>query len=198
MSEVASRWSRSWSFVLLCLVPLPGVTAAGDPADQHASSAAVVRFLDLQAVVPSGWLRTQPASAMRLAQFSAASPDGSQSAELVFYYFGPGQGGTPDANIARWRSQFHDAGGIAPEPAVRQFAVSGMAVTRVKLQGSYARGIGAGPGGTGKPGQTLIAAMLQTPRGQVTIQLHGDTALVDAFEAGFDGMLQGIEPTTAH
>ena len=52
----------------------------------------------------------------------------------------------------------------------------------------------AGPGGTGKPDQTLLAAMLQTPRGQVTIQLHGDTPLIDTVEAAFDRMLRRVEP----
>jgi hypothetical protein len=35
---------------------------------------------------------------------------------------------------------------------------------------------------------------LQTPEGQVTIQLHGDTRLVDALEPDFDDMLLGIVP----
>ena len=67
-------------------------------------------------------------------------------------------------------------------------------MTRVKLQGNYARGIGAGPAGPGMPDQTLIAAMLQTPQGQITIQLHGDTSLIDAWEPEFDRMLRSITP----
>jgi hypothetical protein len=117
-----------------------------------------------------------------------------QSAELIVYYFGAGQGGTPQANIARWKSQFRTANGTPSTPQVVRFEVSGLPVTRVKLQGSYARGIGTGPGGTGKPDQTLIAALLQTPQGQVTIQLHGDTTLINALEPDFDRMLRKVAP----
>jgi hypothetical protein len=156
-----------------------------------------VRFLDLQTVLPSDWQQVDPSSSMRLLQFVVPGDKQGQSAELIFYYFGAGQGGTPQANIARWQSQFHAANGLPSTPQVVRFEVSGLPVTRVKLQGSYARGIGAGPGGTGKPDQTLIAALLRTPQGQVTIQLHGDTSLIDALEPDFDRMLHDIAPLSA-
>jgi len=156
-----------------------------------------VRFLGLQTMLPSDWQRIDPSSSMRLVQFSVPGSKPGQSAELIFYYFGAGQGGTPQANIARWQSQFHAANGTPSIPQVVGFEVSGLPVTRVKLQGSYARGIGAGPGGTGRPDQTLIAALLQTPQGQVIIQLHGDTLLIDALEPDFDRMLHDIAPLSA-
>jgi len=155
-----------------------------------------VRFLGLQTELPSNWQRVNPSSSMRLVQFVAPDNDRGQSAELIFYYFGAGQGGTPEANITRWRSQFHGTNGATATPEVTRFNVSNMPVTRVKLQGSYARGIGTGPGGAGKPNQTLLAALLQTPRGQVTIQLHGDTSLIDSLAPDFDDMLLSIAPVS--
>lgn len=157
-----------------------------------------VSFLGLQTVLPLNWHRVDPSSSMRLVQFIVPGDDGGRSAELIFYYFGTGQGGTPEANITRWQSQFHRTDGAPSTPEVVRFDVSDMPVTRVKLQGSYARGIGTGPGGAGKPNQTLLAALLQTPRGQVTIQLHGDTPLVDSLEAEFDRMLRKIAPASSH
>ncbi|MDJ0740578.1 MAG: hypothetical protein QNJ91_12730 [Gammaproteobacteria bacterium] len=172
----------------------------GAPADESASAAEPqqqVQFLGLQTALPGDWQRRDPSSSMRLMQFVVPGNAPGQSAELIFYYFGAGQGGTPEANITRWRSQFRAADGAPSMADVVRFDVEDIPITRVKLQGRYARGIGAGPGGGGKPNQTLLAAMLQTPRGQVTIQLHGDTPLIDSIEAAFDRMLRRVEPLTA-
>jgi hypothetical protein len=176
------------------VVLLSSYGAAADRPGGAASQRQAVDFLGLRTSLPSGWHRTEPTSSMRLAQYSVDGNGKDQSAELIFYYFGRGQGGTAEANIARWQSQFRGPDGTAPQPAVSNLEVSGMPLTRVRLQGSYARRIGVGPGGTGKPDQTLIAALLQTPEGQVTIQLHGDTRLVDSLEPDFDDMLLGIVP----
>lgn len=180
--------------LLAAVVGRPAFAAAGDRVEQTVPPAQTVRFVGLEAPVPPGWRRSTPTSTMRLAQFAYASGDDRLAAELIFYYFGPRQGGSAEANIARWRSQFRAADGSAPQPRIDQLTAAGHPITRVKLEGSYARGVGAGPGGTGRPGQTLVAALVQTPQGQVTIQLHGDTVLVDRLEAGFDDMLRGIRP----
>ena len=195
-----NTWGRRPGIVATILVVVPFVVlssvqgAAADRSDQAVAQRQAVDFLGLRASLPSGWHRTEPTSSMRLAQYTVRGHENDQSAELIFYYFGRGQGGTPGANIARWQSQFRGPDGTTPQPVVSNLEVSGMPLTRVKLQGSYARGIGTGPGGAGRPGQTLIAALLQTPEGQVTIQLHGDTRLVDALEPDFDDMLLGIVP----
>ncbi len=175
---------------LLLAAAVPRSIALAGPAGEGKE----LQFLGLVTHVPKVWNQAAPSSSMRLAQFATQDEAGKQTAELIFYYFGPGQGGSAEANIARWRSQFHRADGTLPEPRISKLSPSGLPITRVRLQGSYARGIGAGPGGTGKPDQTLVAALLQTHKGLVTIQLHGDTVLVDTLEAGFDAMLDAIKP----
>ena len=186
------------SFVLAAVVGLGPVSAVSRESATPAPGAQQqVRFLDLQTTLPSDWQRVDPSSSMRLLQFVVPGRQRGRSAELIFYYFGIGQGGTPQANIARWQSQFRGTDGAPSTPEVKSFDVSGIPVTRVKLQGSYARGIGAGPSGTGKPNQTLLAALLQTSRGQVTIQLHGDTPVIDTLEPDFDRMLRRIAPPSA-
>lgn len=201
MSTNRHRRSAVGAAILACAAVVGlNPSFAASPASEKPASATQqqVRFLGLQTTLPSGWQRVDPSSSMRLVQFVVAGHERGQSAELVFYYFGAGQGGTPEANIVRWRSQFQDADGAPSVPEVTRFNVSDMPITRVKLQGSYARGVGAGPGGTGKPNQTLLVALLQTPRGQVTIQLHGDTPLIDTLEPEFDRMLREIAPASIH
>ena len=184
------------SLAFIAVVGMGPFSATPQESTTPAAAQQHVRFLDLQTELPSDWQRVDPSSSMRLVQFVVPGNARGQSAELIFYYFGAGQGGTPEANIARWRSQFRGTDGAPSTPDVTRFAVLDMPITRVKLQGSYARGVGTGPGGAGKPNQTLLAALLQTSRGQVTIQLYGDTPLVDTLEPDFDSMLQRITPAS--
>lgn len=185
------RCRASWSVMMLLLAMSVFSAAAEPPAGAQAGRQAVT-FLDLQTSLDGSWQSATPTSSMRLAQY--AQQDGGLTAELIVYYFGPRQGGSAEANIARWRAQFRASDGGEVQPQVVSSEVAGMPLTRVKLQGSYARAIGIGNGGPGKPDQTLLAALLGTPRGQVTIQLHGDSALVASLEPDFDRMLAQIRP----
>ena len=165
---------------------------------------AFIRFADLPHVVfldsaandpvrqPAAWKRSPPSSSMRLAQFQVPAAPGSGPAAFIVYYFGPGQGGSASANIARWTGQFSAPGGGAATPEVSRRETSGMPVTVVRLQGDYARGVGTGPVGTARPDQVLRAAIIESSRGNVIVQLHGPAATVDAAAADFDRFVAGI------
>ncbi len=131
-----------------------------------------VSVLGLTARVPATWVSQPPASSMRLAQFRVPGARASEDAELVVFYFGRGQGGSVEANIARWQSQFTSPDGQPVEPIVQRLTVSGMPVTTVELTGSYARGVGMGPQGAPRPDQTLLVAIVETSKGNLTFQLH--------------------------
>ena len=109
---------------------------------------------------------------MRLAQFRLP---GEKAAEVIVFYFGAGQGGGAQANIARWVSQFKPVNGKPVQPSVDNMTTAGgFEVTWVEIQGDYARGVGVGPIGDYKFDQMLIAAITETPRGNLYIQFHGD------------------------
>ncbi len=152
-----------------------------------------VPLLDLTGPVPASWVSQPPASSMRLAQFRVPGAAGSGDAEFVVFYFGPGQGGSVDANITRWESQFTAPDGKPVKAVVRHLTVSRMPVTTVELTGTYARGVGMGPAGAPTPDQTLLVAVLDTPRGNLTLQLHGPHATVGANQKGFWTLVQGIK-----
>ena len=147
----------------------------------------------VEATVPSAWQAATPTSSMRLAQFRVPAASGSQDAELVVFYFGPGQGGTPVANIARWRTQFSTPDGGQVEPVVHTFETDNMAVTQAEFQGNYARGVGMGPVGDVKPDQTLLAAIVEGPQGKLFVQLYGPTATVDENRRAFDDFVRGMQ-----
>ena len=68
-----------------------------------------------------------------------------------------------------------------------------MPVTTVELTGSYARGAGMGPQGAARPDQTLLVAIVETSKGNLSFQLHGVSATVGANREAFLTMVRGIK-----
>lgn len=177
------------ALLLLSFWALPyggGVQAAGEGR--------AVRLLDLESVVPAEWEAEQPTSTMRLLQCRVPGPGGTADASFVVYYFGPGQGGSNAANIERWQSQFTTADGGPVEPVVTTSKAGDLPVTLVALQGSYARSLGMGQGVEPQPDQTLLAGIVETPKGNLFAQLHGPTATVAPARAAFEAFLAGLRP----
>jgi hypothetical protein len=122
-----------------------------------------------------------------------AGAAGSQDAELVVFYFGQGQGGSAEANIARWESQFSSATGTSIKAGVQHFKVSGMPVTTAELTGTYTRSMGMGPPSAPTPDQTLLAAVVETSKGNLFLQLHGPKATATANRDAFLDMVRGLK-----
>jgi len=163
------------------------------PNPQTRAKTQTLRLLDLTADVPAAWESQPPSSSMRLAQYRVPGTAGPGEAELVVFYFGQGQGGSAEANIARWQSQFSSPSGNPVTPSIQHFKVSGMPATTAELTGSYARTLGMAPPGAPVPDQTLLAAILETPKGNLFFQLHGPKAIVAANRDAFLNMVRGIE-----
>jgi hypothetical protein len=144
------------------------------------AAAQTVEFVGLKAEVPAGWVEQRPTSSMRVAQYLVPPADKDGDAQFVLFYFGRGQGGSVSDNIARWQSQFSFEDGSPVTPTVETLVVDGMAVTIAEFTGSYARGIGIGHTGNALRDQMLVAAIVETPRGNLYVQLHGPAGTVAA------------------
>jgi hypothetical protein len=139
-----------------------------------------VALLDYTATVPAGWVTAPTTSQMRLAQYTIPARDGTLGAEVVVYFFGRGQGGDVSANLARWKGQFSTPDGSPVYENVTHEQHTAFPITIAEYRGTYARGIGAGDANAAKPGQSLIAAIAETPGGTLFFQLFGATANVSA------------------
>ena len=65
--------------------------------------------------------------------------------------------------------------------------------TVAEFEGTYARGIGMGPGSAeAVPDQELIAAVVETPKGNLFLQLFGDSKAVSAVRKDFLDMVTAI------
>lgn len=142
------------------------------------AQAATVTLLGYQTAVPAGWVSRPPASTMRLAEYTIAGEGGQPGAEVVVYFFGKGQGGTVEPNLTRWRAQFSTPDGSPVPEKITRDSSGAFPITVAEYTGTYARGIGAGDPSQAKPGQTLVAAIAETPQGTLFVQLFGPSAAV--------------------
>ena len=149
-------------------------------------------FLDYRAPVPAGWVTAPATSSMRLAQYTIPASDGTVGAEVIVYFFGTGQGGNVDANLSRWKAQFSNPDGSTVYERVTRDSSGAFPVTIAEYRGTYARGIGAGDAAAAKPGQSLIAAIAETPRGTLFFQLFGATSQVTAQRGPLTGFVKAF------
>jgi hypothetical protein len=180
---------RLFPLFVLSFLLLAAPARAGEPV--------AVRLLDLESVVDGAWEQEPPASTMRLLQYRVPGAAEGANASFVVYYFGPGQGGSTEANVERWASQFSTPEGGRVEPAITTAKVGDLPVTLVELRGSYARSIGIGQQVAAQPDQALLAAIVETPQGNLFAQLHGPTATVDPARPAFEAFLSGLRPVAA-
>jgi hypothetical protein len=158
-----------------------------------AAQAPTVTLLGYKTAVPAGWTPRTPSSNMRLAEYTIAAPDGSVGAEVVVYFFGQGQGGAVEPNLTRWRAQFSTPDGSPVPEKITRDSSGAFPITIAEYTGTYARGIGAGDANNAKPGQTLIAAIAETSRGTMFVQLFGPSARVAADRDALVRFVKGLK-----
>lgn len=144
-----------------------------------------IELLGYHSRYPSEWSRRPPASSSRLAQFVVHGADASSDAEVVVFFFGASQGGNVDANVARWRSQFSTPDGSPAPETITRDSTGAFPTTIAEFRGTYRRGVGAGSADSVRTGQTLVATIVETPKGTLFIQLFGPSATVSAHRAEF-------------
>src|SRR6266404_2072893 len=115
-----------------CSTPPTVVSKNSQPSSAQSSQG------DLRFKTPGGWLSETPSSSMRVAQYRLPAAEGdSEAASLVVYYFGPGQGGSVEANLDRWISQILQADGSSSKSKARTetMTVNGMKTTLLDVSG---------------------------------------------------------------
>ena len=178
----------SVALLALSRTPVPPTRPLDPPSPLAAANRqqATVKLLDYSATVPKAWASRTPASSMRLAEYTVAGATGTVGAEVIIYFFGPGQGGPVDANLSRWKAQFTNPDGGAVVERVSHEKSGAFPLTIAEYHGTYARGIGAGSAPeAARPNHELIAVVAETPKGTLFFQLFGPAAAVDAQRATY-------------
>lgn len=146
---------------------------------------------------PPGSWKSLGERPMRAATYNVpAAPGDSEPGECGVFYFGPGQGGSVQANLDRWLGQIQPANG-KPAKEVAQTksrVIKGLKVTTVDVSGAYS-GMGGPMAATRSTKQNyrLLGAIVEGPQGAVFFKFTGPAKTVAANQASFDQLLASLK-----
>lgn len=137
---------------------------------------------------PTKWEWMETTSAMRKAQLKVVDAKSKDSADVIFFHFGQGDGGGTKANVERWFGQFKE-----PRDQIKakseEVTVGKHKVTYVEGEGTYMSGM---PGGAQTPmsGYALAGAIIESAQGSVFVRMSGPKDLVKASIPEFKKMVE--------
>lgn len=194
------------AFALACDAPAPTVVSTGSspaapsqpgsaPGQSQPMTGGASSSSDLKLQAPDGWISEQPSSSMRVAQYKL--PGDAGDASLVVYYFGPGQGGSTDANLERWIGQMQQPDGSSSRAKAKTetTTVNGMNTTLLDVTGTFSAGDMTGGGGSGQamPNARMRAAVIETPKGAYYIKLVGPEKTIERWDAGYMAFVKSAQ-----
>ena len=177
-----ARIAAAWFIAIVVLAGLlnPGLLRAQDNKTFKVSEFTFTK--------PAGWESVEVTSQMRKAQLKVTDPKTKASADVIFFHFGPGDGGGTKANVERWFNQFKE-----PRDQIKarteEVTVGSHKVTYVQAEGTYSSGMPGGPQ-TPMPGYALAGAIVESPQGSVFVRMTGPQALVKDSLAEFKKMVE--------
>ena len=128
---------------------------------------------------------------MRKASYRIKAATGDpEDAEAAVYYFGPSSGGTTEANIQRWTSQFPDVPADNVKRVERQ--ANGMKQTVIDVLGTYDSSSMTIKESSKKPNFRMLAAVVETPAGSYFFKLTGPQKTVEAARSAYFAMLDTV------
>ena len=146
---------------------------------------------------PASWKRVQPKSGIVETEFAIPSAAAELPAGRMTVM---GAGGSVQANVDRWYSQFAQPDGSATKDkaTTKTLKLAGCTVTLVDVTGTY-KDMPGGPFAGGKtierPDYRMLAAIVETPAaGSHFLKFYGPAATVAKEADGFRKMIEGLVP----
>jgi hypothetical protein len=137
---------------------------------------------------PAQWAWVPTTSAMRKAELKVMDEKSGESAEIVFFHFGPGDGGGTQANVERWFRMFREP---RDQIAARseEVQVGRHQVTYVQAHGTYMSGMPGGPQ-TPLANHGLVGAIIESRAGNVFVRLTGPKEFTERLVQEFKNMIE--------
>ena len=144
------------------------------------------------------WKVVKTTSRMRAAEFRLPLTDGS-SLQLVVYHFGRGSGGSAKANLKRWIGQFTLPDGSPADSAAKitkKTLPNGVRLTVLDVKGTFvARTAPRSSKTVNRPGQRMLAAIVECPTGPFFVKVVGAEKAVSSQEKSIRRFLDQLSPT---
>jgi hypothetical protein len=138
---------------------------------------------------PGAWEWVEVNSSMRKAQLKITDEKTKNSAEVIFFHFGAGQGGDTKQNLDRWFGQFQEPREKI-EAKTDEVTVGKRKITYAHAQGTYSSGMPGGPK-TPLKDHALLGAIVESDQGNVFIRMTGPLDLVKRSTGDFKKMVEG-------
>ncbi len=167
----------------------PSVKAVESAPAPAASTAPPVEITWLD---PPGLKRVAPKSAMRKASYEVPHvATDTEDGDLAVFYFGPGQGGSIDANVDRWVKQFT---GVAPGDVKRaDREANGLHQHTVEItNGTFDAGSMSMAAATPKKDYALQGAIVEAPSGAYFFKMTGPAKTIAAARTAFLQLLDSV------
>jgi hypothetical protein len=175
----------------------PSLLPSSSPSARSVASASTAApAADITWTDPPSWTRSMRPSQMRKATYQIPhAPKDKEDAELGIFYFGPGQGGTVDANVDRWVKQFSDVPVDKVKRADR--SANGLVQHTVEVEsGTFNAGAMMGQAKP-KANYSLLGAIIEAPSGEYFFKLTGPADTVAAARADFYRLLDSVHVKTS-
>jgi hypothetical protein len=142
-----------------------------------------IKISDLTFKAPAPWKAVESSSPMRVATLHYPIEGSDTPLEVVFFYFGSGQGGDTEANIQRWLGQFDGQ----PESTREELTAGDKTISMVTAHGTYLDGPPFGGTKTPRPDYTLLGAIVPAADAPIFIKVTGPKAdiakMTEAFKS---------------
>ena len=165
-------------------------TTGATPAPALSQASGRQALGPLSAVAPKGWVAQQPSSSMRVAQYGL--PGSAGEATLGIFFFGPGQGGSVEANIDRWFGQFTQKDGQPAQGRRWTRQVGDIEITGVDVSGTFSAGMGMGDT-MPQAGYRMLGAIAVHRSGTVFFKMTGPAQTIGQWAASFDEFLSTLQ-----
>jgi hypothetical protein len=159
---------------------------------------AVVEIDGLKSAVLPEWKPKDVTSKFRTHHFIIPHvADDKTDAELIIFFFGPGGGGSAEANIERWKGMFIPPEGkkIEDVTKVENFKVGNVNVTYLDVQGTYK--FKERPDPTAKeelrPDHRMLSVFFESPKGPYFFRLVGPAKTVTENKKAFEDWVKAFK-----
>jgi hypothetical protein len=188
-----------WTLLGLGMLAWLGTAAAGDDKKAEDKKGTIVTIDGLKSAVPAEWMMEETTSRMRAYQFKVPKVrDDKHDGEMVIFFFGPGQGGSTQDNIIRWKGMFIPPEGkkIDDVAKVTRMKVGDVELSYLDVQGTYKfkdRPFDANAKEERRPDWRMLGIILESKNGPYFIRFVGPAKTVAHHKNGFDDWLKGLK-----
>ena len=206
---------RNWLLLSGILIVVSGAGSRAAIAGSHraapspktrtsaSSTSGMTGPLDLRGLllrVPASWHRQPSTTPFRLAQYAIPhAPGDTAPASFIIFYFGPGQGGSAEANIQRWIGMMRQPNGKDSHAVAHRGQIQrpGLRISTLDVTGTYMESPNPFTTETiPRPHSRMLAAVSEPAKpnnaGSFFLRLVGPARTVGAAKPGWDAMLASV------